>query len=170
MQSLKWIVIFHTNYVILKIECQSWYLYLEPSFPSVFETQDNGTTILIRIAMRPMPKVKLYWNLGCVVSKTNPLNMISVIQNMLRVVPNFRRKIASTSFEFFCEKMRMCASHWFTPPHGMLKRGEVIASRRRTTRVVCAKDISPFNYGTHLINESHVSKFDDAVVFQCHGP
>ena len=41
----------------------------------------------------------------------------------------------------------------------------MIASRRRTTRVVCAKDISTFNYGTHLINESYVSKFDDAMVF-----
>ena len=51
MQGLEWIVIFYTNYITLKLDCKSCYLYLEPSSPSVFETQDNGTTILNRIAM-----------------------------------------------------------------------------------------------------------------------
>ena len=44
MQGLKWIVIFYTNYISLKIDSKSCYLYLEPSSPSIFETQDNDTT------------------------------------------------------------------------------------------------------------------------------
>ena len=44
MQGLEWIVIFYTNYISLKIDSKSCYLYLEPSSPSIFETQDNDTT------------------------------------------------------------------------------------------------------------------------------